>query len=327
MRRLILALLPGLALACSDDTVATATGESTTTETSTSGDPTGSPTSSPTGSPTSSPTSDNPTTGTASESNSDATTVPGTATETSDPTVTTDPPDTTTEPPDTTTVGPDTTTTDTTTDSTTGQPGMCGADGPVIEATLVHKDIIPDCGPVEFIGQNQANNAGSPYMLDACPCGANCLIPDPWLFTIDVPQDWSPGFLPKCPRIVVERQKSKKGCELVGVGIWDSQEPEGSAALYHAGSLLGPIQAAIGQIGVEQVTVEECECDGCCNPAVLLDLNFSALKTDAVISEGQEGKLGDNELGYDVKNFQSHLSGICDDSPAIDWVAKRTGKP
>ncbi|MBL8968965.1 MAG: hypothetical protein JNK56_00205, partial [Myxococcales bacterium] len=204
--------------------------------------------------------------------------------------------------------------------------GVCGADGPVIEANLMH-DVAPECGPVEFVGQNQANSPGPVYMLDGCPCGANCLIPDPWLFTIDAPKDWEPGLLPKCPRIVVERQKSKKGCELVGVAIWDSQEPEGSAALYHAGSLQGPIQAAVGQIGIEPITVDECECADCCGVPTLLDLNFTALKTEALISEGQTGMLGDADLGYTVKNFQSHLSGICDDSPAIDWVAKRVGKP
>ena len=320
MRRLILALLPGLALACSDDTIATGTADSTsdTTSGTTDGDPTGNPSSTPTV-----PTTD-PTTGSASESNSDATTHPGTAT--SDPTVTTDTPDTTTDTPDTTTEPGTTTTSDTSTTDTTTGGDLCGADGPVIEATLMH-DVVPDCGPIEFTGQNQMNNAGPVYALDGCPCGANCIIPDPWTFTIDAPADWGPGFLPKCPRIIVERQKSKQGCELVGVAIWDAQELEGSAALYHAGSLLGPIQAVVGQIGLEQVTVNECACDGCCSPPALLDLNFTALKTEALISEGQEGMLGDADLGYKVKNFQSHLSGICDDSPAIDWVAKRVGKP
>jgi len=325
MRRLILALLPGLVLACSDDTIATSTGESTSDTGSTTkddGDPSGDPSSPSTPS---TPSTD-PTTGGVSESNSDVTTNPGTVSDvTTDPTVTTDPPHTTSHPPATTTDAPDTTTGETT-DTTTGTGDMCGSEGPVIEATLIH-DVMPDCGAVEFTGQNQMNNAGPIYALDGCPCGANCLIPDPWTFTIDAPDDWGPGFLPKCPRIIVERQKSKKGCELVGVAIWDASEPEGAPPVYHAGSLLGPIQAVIGQLGVEQVTVAECECDGCCSPPALLDLGFTAFKTDAVIGEGQEGMLGDAELGYQVKNFQSHLSGICDDSPAIDWAAKRIGKP
>jgi hypothetical protein len=321
MRRFILALLPGLTLGCSDNSViATSTGESTT-GTSSSGDPTGDPTGSPTGSPT----SENPTTSSASESNSEVTTAP--ATETSDPTQTTTDPSTTSTTSTTSDTGTTDTTGTTTSDTTTGPGNLCGADGPVIEATLMHADEIADCGPLEFIGQNQANDPGPVYALDGCPCDSECLIEDPWTFTIDAPKGWEPGFLPKCPRIVVERQKSKKGCELVGVAIWDTQEPEGAAAVYHAGSLLGPIQAVIGQIGLEQITVDECDCDNCCGIPTLLDLSFAALKTDAVISEGQSGMLGDADLGYEVKNFQSHLSGICDDSPAIDWAAKRVGKP
>lgn len=315
MRRLILALLPGLTLACSDNTViATSTGESST-GTSSSGDPTTDPTNAPTGSPT----SDNPTTSSASESNSEVTTAP--ATETSDPTLTT------TDPSTTSTTSDTGTSSGTTADTTTGPGGLCGSDGPVIESTLMHGDMVPDCGPIEFVGQNQANSPGPVYELDGCPCDADCLLPDPWTFTLDAPKGWDPGFLPKCPHIIVERQKSKKGCELVGLAIWDTQEPEGAAAVYHAGSLLGPIPAVVGQFGLEQITVSECDCDNCCGIPTLLDISFSAFKTDAVISEGQTGMLGDASLGYEVKNFQSHLSGICDDSPAIDWAAKRVGKP
>lgn len=327
MRTLILALIPGLLLGCGDDTTATSlTGEATS--------------SSDTGEPTtgnSDPTNpSDPSVASNASDPSSATTSPGTVSSASDE-VTSDP---TLPDPTTTTASSDTdgtTTVDTTgdttdgttdtTDGTTGGGGLCGQEGPEIDADLVHVGNPMACGALEFAGQNPAPGVGPVYELDGCPCGANCLKPDPWTLTLDVPLDWLPGILPACPRIVVERQMGKGGCELVGVAIWDAQEPDGAPAVYHAGSLLGPIAAAQDELTIKEVVIEECECDGCCNAPTLLDLEFTALKSTTTVPEGQTGVLGDKDLGYDVINFQSHYSGICDDSPDIDWVARRTGKP
>jgi hypothetical protein len=202
-------------------------------------------------------------------------------------------------------------------------------EGPEIDATLVHLGEDPGCGAIAFAGTNTGDNAGPVYALDGCPCGANCLKPDPWTFTIDVPQDWLPGKLPPCPRIVVERQKSKKGCELVGVAIWDSQEPADRPALYHAGSLLGPIAAAKGELKTEEIVAEECDCDNCCGTPTRLDLKFSIANKSATLAEGEELMLGGegDADSYQIKSFQSHLSGICDDSPHVDWAMRRVTPP
>ncbi|HEY0134339.1 MAG TPA: hypothetical protein VGB85_09675 [Nannocystis sp.] len=325
MRTLILALIPGLLLACNNDITASAG-----TDDSTAGDSTGTsdPSSPSDPSNPTDPTSPgtDPTTGASDPTNPTGQTTTTAGTATSEPGTTSPPP--TTEPgtatSEATTAG---TTDDTTagdTDTDTGS-GVCGGEGTVIDATLVHVGQDPGCGALEFTGSNYDLAPGPIYALDGCPCGANCLKPDPWTFTLDVPQEWLPKAVPACPRIVVERQMSKAGCELVGVAIWDMQEPEGAPAIYHAGSLLGPIAAAADQITIESVVAEECECADCCSVPTRWDLGFGGLKSAVTIAEGQTGMLGDQDLGFEIINFQSHISGICDDSPAIDWVARRVG--
>jgi len=332
MRTLILALIPGLLLACNNDVTTTSVTEGSSGGESSTGTSDPSSPSSPTGDPTGNPSTDptNPTTG-ESESAGQTTTSSGTMTTEPATTSTTDPVTTgaTTDTGndltgDSTTLG----TTDATTDgTTTGGGGLCGSDGIVVDANLVHVGEDPGCGALEFNGSNYDLVPSPIYALDGCPCGANCLKADPWTLTLDVPKDWLPAAIPACPRIVVERQNSKAGCELVGVAIWDSQEPEGAPAVYHAGSLLGPIAAAQDQIGIEQQVVEECECADCCGVPTRYDLAFTGLKAALTLAEGQTGVLGDQDLGFEIINFESHVSGICDDSPAIDWVARRLGAP
>jgi len=321
MRTLILASITALLVACGDDTTAMTDGSIG----SSSGDTTATATS---------PTS--PTSTTAS---------PSTSTSVGSESATDSGPDTTTGPstdPGTTTDATISTSGDTSTSvdpsagsSSSGEPGTstgdttggvmgCGMEGPEIEASLEHVGEQAACGAIEFSGSNFADDAGPVYMLDGCPCGANCLKPDPWTFTLDVPQGWLPGKLPACPRIVVERQMGKQGCELIGVAIWDAQEPKNNPARYHAGSLLGPIAAAQGELKLEEIVAEECDCDFCCNVPTRFDLKFSALGDSTTIAEGGQGSLASNEFAYDIEVFQSHVSGLCDDSPHIDWAMKRS---
>jgi hypothetical protein len=319
MRTLIFALIPTLLAACANDVVALTDAEGSSTAGPGSTEPTSDPTS---------PTSTSPGTTVSTSTSGPGTSVgsdTATATATS---ITSDATSSTSN--DTGTTTTDTTGTSTTdpgtSSSTTGVMLGCGMDGPEIDATLVHLGVDPGCGPLEFKGQNNTDSSGPVYALDGCPCGANCLIPDPWTFTLDMPLEWLPGKLPICPRIVVERQKSKQGCELVGVAIWDAQEPADALARFYAGSLLGPLAAAKPGLKVEQIVAEECDCDNCCNIPTRLDLKFSIAQKSGTLAEGEELQLSGGEgdtNAYEIKNFQSHLSGICDDSPHIDWVMRK----
>ena len=328
MRTLILALLPGLLLAaCGDDTATTlgaTDGTTGTTTTATTASPTGDTPASPTGDSTGEPT-------TAATDSGDATTADPTATSGTTGTTGTDSSttgtDSSTTGTDSSTTSTDSSTGDSSSTGDTGMSGICGADGPEVDALLVHDGEDPGCGPLEFTGTNSLLEPGPSYALDSCPCDANCLIPDPWTFTMTAPADWLPGILPACPRIVVERAKSKQGCQLVGVAVWDTSEPPGSPAVYHAGHQLGPIAAVLGQFDTASAVVEECECENCCNVPARYDLTFTALQSELTLAEGASGLLGDLNLGYEITNFQSHLSGLCDDPAAIDWVARRVKAP
>ena len=311
--------------ACGDDSTGTGTNSASATDsTGTTADPTGDPgTTSPTTGPGPTTSGDD-----VSASATEATTSTSTTIGTSETSSTTSPDETTT----TTATGTTTTGDESTTGDTSGDTGTmigCGFDGPQLDAALVHIDNPPPpCGTFEFSGQNVAMDTGPVYNLDGCPCDSDCFAPDPWTFTLDVPAKALPAVMPICPHIIVERQMSKQGCELIGVTIYELQNNDWPLPYYVAGSLLGPPQAAADDLKVTQDSVEMCACDGCCNPPERYDLEFEIEGEALSLAEGEMGVLGDpNDLHYDVTNYQSHYSGICDDSPAIDWVVNLQPAP
>lgn len=299
MRLTFPCLLALLAAGCADDTAATGlTGPTEGAAASTTGpdESTGQP------GLTTGPTTTGPGTATTSTS---ATTGPTTAT-TAGPGDTTDP--------GTTVTG--STTDATTSGETTSGPLECGAPGPAVQAELVHVDAPNPCGPLTFEGQNQSDAKGPAWMLDGCACGASCLIPDPWTFTMAAPNGWLP-LLPACPKIVVERFEGFGGCEFAGVSIWDSQQP-GAPAIYHAGHGFTPVQAAAGELAIEAVSLGTCACDGCCTPPELFTLKMTLLGDTLTVGEGEEAASG----GYTIANFESHSTGICDAPLAAHWAIK-----
>lgn len=322
MRRLTLTFALALA-ACGDDTTNTATAPGTTT-----GDTTATPVT--TGDVPGTTTGD-PTTSGGSQSGT-TTDLPMTTTASSDTIVTTSTDGTTTDA--STSTSSSTGDTSTTDDTTTGVMLGCDFDGPELDATLVHNIVPPPppppCGTIEFIGQNQAMSPGPVYALDGCPCNSDCFAPDPWTFTLDVPQGNLPHMMPICPRIVVERTMSKQGCELVGVTIFETENQDIPVPWYIAGSLLGPPAAAAADLEIEQLTVETCaDCPGCCNDGERYDLRFTAFNSEITLAEGEVGVFDAQgpDIHHDVTNFQSHHTGICDASPAIDWIVNLTFNP
>jgi hypothetical protein len=277
------------------------------------------------------PPATDPTTGTTPSTSGDD--VSGTGSST-----TGDPPETT-HGHTTTTVDPTSTSDDdsgsgtsqgTTTDDTTGGGLGCGFDGPEIDANLLHIADGPpaDCGFTLFEGQNIVFSPGPVYELDGCPCGSDCFAPDPWTFTLDVPDGFLPAVMPECPKIYVERQMGKAGCELVSVTIWETANDAMPLPWYVAGSLLGPGDAVQNDLMITQEAVETCECEDCCSSPERYDLTFSGLGALPItLPEDSDGVLEGPDYLYNVNNFQSHLSGICDDSPAIDWIVSLVQGP
>lgn len=282
--RAALTTLLALALpACGDDTASTSFGASTTDTT---------------GPATTDPTTDAPTTA-----------LP-----------TTDTPDTTSTSTSTATTTTDATTEDpTATTATTGGPGVCGVDGESVLAELVHVGEPVPCGPLEFTGQLVSDPKGPIWQLDACPCGADCLVPDPWTLTMQAPAEWLPT-LPACPRIVVDRQMGFGGCQFAAVSIWDSQQPNGPA-FYHAGAGFQATTAAQDELTLAPVPVQTCDCEACCGPDELWDIAFDLLAVQATVAEGQTAQLDT----FTAINLESHRSGLCDAPLDVHWVVRQAG--
>ncbi|MDC0675216.1 hypothetical protein [Nannocystis radixulma] len=311
MPRLELALpmLAVLAVACADDSTAVTTADTTTSTATDAG------TDSNTPSPTTTapdPTASTITTATATDG---TTTTPGTASDTatvtSDPTVSTDP--TATGPG---TTEPGTTATTDTSDTTTGS-GVCGVAGETVAAELVHVGKPAACGPLEFTGTRISDQKGPAWQLDGCACGDNCLVPDPWTLNVQAPGPWLP-LLPACPRIVVDRAEGFGGCQFVAISVWDLAAP-GEPAVYHAGHGLTPTQAGSAELTITPQSIDTCDCEGCCQPAELWDLQFSLAGADVTLSEGESAALGQRN----AINFESHHSGLCDAPLDAHWAIRK----
>lgn len=277
-------LLLALLAACADDTTTTSFGDGSSTGT--------------TGQSTMEPTTAGPTTSPGTTANP---TTAGTSTTTS----TTDPPGTTSVPGTTATSGPD-----------TGGPGVCGVEGEHLGADLVHVAEPAPCGSLEFTGQLVSNPKGPAWMLDGCPCGASCLKPDPWTLTITAPGEWLP-VLPACPRIVVDRQQGKGGCEFVAISVWDGQADQ--PAIYHAGRGFQPTAAGAQELSLAPKSVQQCDCADCCSPPELWDIDVDHLGAQATVAEGATVPLGK----FNFRNFESHTSGLCDAPLDVHWALRQ----
>jgi hypothetical protein len=281
MNRLDLALplVAVLAVACGDDTTAMTSGTETTAETTTG--------------TTEGPSTAGPTTAPNTTTNSPTTPNP-TATDT-----------------DVTTSGPD----------PTGGPGQCGVEGDTVRAELVEvgREPSPDCAPLEFTGTRTSGPKGPAWELDGCPCGDNCLVPEPWTFKVEAPAAWLP-VMPACPRIVVDRVSDFGGCRFAAVSIWDLEAP-GAPAVYHAGHGVAPTAAAAAELSITPITVATCECPGCCDSAELWDLQFDFAGQQLSLAEGEGAAIG----AHNLINFQSHRTGVCDAPLAAHWAIRKPG--
>lgn len=308
----IACVLLALAAACGDDTASSSASASGTESTGASGTTGGGATTGDATATTSGPATTSAS-GTTTDGTSDGTTAAASSTDPTGATSTTSTTgDTTGEPG---------------TSGSTGEPGstggstggaeQCGVDGEDIDAVLVHGDGPAPCGPLEFTGQLVSDPKGPAWVLDGCPCGANCLKPDPWSFTMTAPLDWLP-VLPVCPRIVVERQMGFGVCEFVGVSIWDNQA-QNAPAFYHAGHGFQVVAAAQKELKVAESEVKTCDCDFCCSSPILWDIAFDHLGNQATVAEGQTAALEK----FTAINFEAHSSGICDDTLAVHWAVRQ----
>jgi hypothetical protein len=203
---------------------------------------------------------------------------------------------------------------------TTGD-GVCmfpGADW--LDVTLEDLDMPKGCGLLEFTGRLDQAGDGE-WNLDACPCGAECLVPDPWLLTVQAPGGWLPE-VPMCLRIVLETTSSfaPDTCELSGLAIWDLGQPAAPPVYVAGGS--PPALDAVTEFSVSSELVETCACDGCCGDDESYRFDFAAGDEVLTLAETDQGALNVGDVTYDVINFQSHVLGVCDAPGNFFWAMK-----
>ncbi len=207
------------------------------------------------------------------------------------------------------------------TTGTTGD-GVCEFVGTESIAAALFDADEPDnsCGKVTFMGRFDAGGDGD-WKLDTCSCGSQCLVPDPWTFTLDGPADWMPE-MPMCPRIVLETVPSfdPELCLLKGVAIWDLDEPM-APPVYIAGGMPPQLPEVFG-VEVASVLDEVCPCDGCCGDDEQHHLEFEAGDELLSLAEGEVGAMTIEGEAYDVANFQSHVIGLCDAPAEVYWAIR-----
>ena len=135
------------------------------------------------------------------------------------------------------------------------------------------------CGDFTFTG-TLLGGGPAIWNLDACPCGAQCLVPDPYTLTLTVPDA---AMLPDtlmCPQIEIRRDPNT--CELRSLVIRDldnAERPEWIAG-----------REAVAPAGVAELEV------AAVNTTICLDFEQSALEfgwNDAtvVVSQGDSDTL------------------------------------
>ncbi|MCA9691265.1 MAG: hypothetical protein KC636_16800 [Myxococcales bacterium] len=317
----------GFALACGGDDTVTTSGTDTagTSETETTQGPGTDTTTAST-----EPTGGSETTGSSSDSDPSTSDPSDTDPSDTDPSVTdpsdTDPSDTdpTTDPSDTDPTETDSTTdptTDTDTDTDTDTGGVCEfADGPPVTANLFDSDKPdPSCGVREFTGRLEVPGPGV-WQLEGCPCGAQCLVPNPWTLEVNAPNSWGPD-VPMCLKVVVETTQgfAPDQCIFKSLAIWTLNDNQQVGELVYLAGGQPPVNDQVKELAATPTEAAVCSCEGCCGDDIVYDLSFKSGDLPLLkLGEGDEGMLGK----YLIHNFQSHQSGLCDAPGSFSWVAK-----
>ncbi|MFV8756228.1 hypothetical protein ACNOYE_37245 [Nannocystaceae bacterium ST9] len=198
-------------------------------------------------------------------------------------------------------------TTDETTETTGG--GMCNADDVVdldITLGLVGSQALPNsCNDHTFTGTLEGGGNGN-WNLDACPCGANCLIPDPYTLSIITPSLDTLPNVPSCPKIEMRRNAD---CEVVSIVISDLAQNEAPVWI---GSREDIDPGSVPELDASAELFGVCECPDC-DPPTLYDMRFDWEAESIVVSEGSTGVVAD----WDATVISSHHYEVGD----VDWFA------
>ncbi len=207
--------------------------------------------------------------------------------------------------------------TDTTDSTDTGDPVCDINDLQEIDLTLALVGSGSNgCNDFTFTGRLVQAGAGT-WALDSCPCGASCLIPDPYTLTIDVPDPDLLPDIPACPKIAVHRDPDT--CEIVSFVVEDLAD---EGVPLWIGSREQPAPDSVPELSVTAENIGVCECEGECEPPELDRLVFDWLGTSIELSEGENSVLAADDGDWDVHVFSSHVYPVSEIG-WYTWLMKR----
>ncbi|PRP92146.1 hypothetical protein ENSA5_50930 [Enhygromyxa salina] len=174
--------------------------------------------------------------------------------------------------------------------------------------SLTGSQALPNsCNSHTFTGRLQ-NGGGAVWALDACPCDAQCLIPDPYTLTINLPDmDLLPATI-MCPKIEMIKNED---CEVESIVIRDLDNNELATWV---GSHAPSAPLTMPELSVAPV-----------NGTMCLDhdqyaLAFTLDNSDLTLSQGDAGVLGNGDAAWDAKSYASRET---DEGPDYSWVLNR----
>jgi hypothetical protein len=173
---------------------------------------------------------------------------------------------------------------------------------------------VDGCNDYTFTGTLEGGGGGV-WTLDACPCGALCLIPDPYTLTTIMPDAALLPNMPACPKIEMRRGDD---CEVVSLVISDLTQNE-KPVWITAREDVDP--GSVPELAVASQLFGVCECPDC-DPPTLYDLHFEWLDAALTLAEGELGLLVADDGDWDVTSLNSHTRELAG-TEHWAWVMKR----
>lgn len=208
---------------------------------------------------------------------------------------------------ETDTTEPETDTSESETGSETGsEPESCALPVVDIAFSLVGAaSPVDSCEDYSFAGQHFGGNLGGTYNLDGCPCGASCVLPDPYTLTLDLPDPAMLPVLDACPTVHLRRDPDS--CEPTSVTV-ETQQGE---VLFVASR--EPF-AAVDFPALAVTPVNATDCEGFTQHAL------EVMHGDAIelVSQGEEATLPSENGQWVVQNYAAQDSA---GEGNYDWAA------
>lgn len=207
--------------------------------------------------------------------------------------------------------------------------GAGGSDGPTLDPALCERMLEARLGVgldrdadgaypgAAFEGVVVASSSEGRWELDACPCGAQCIQPDPWTLSVDVEPGLGPELAPgMCLRAELIETGTASEPLPTAVVLWEQRGGD-DVLLYVAASAVREPAALEGNLEVSLTPEAFADCDE--GTATRFEARFRLGQHEAVLREGEAAPVG-------TSNYQAVLLQALSLPPEprinADWVLR-----